>query len=40
MFFRQKKNLAVTVRDRYTATVRGGSVLPRHFIMAFSMRIG
>ena len=31
-------NLTVTViRDDYTPTVRGGSVLPRHFIMAFSM---
>jgi len=36
-----KKNcLTVTVRDDYTPTVRGGTVLPRHFIMAFSMLIG
>ena len=32
--------LTVTVRDEYTPTVRGGSVLQRHFIMACSMLIG
>ena len=32
--------LTVTVRDDYTPMVRGASLLPRHFIMAFSMLSG